>query len=139
MHWRRLKPLRENAQIQISEVPGGYPSGSEKQLIHFLTTIEIPANKIPKEFGLVMFNVGTTYAVYDAIVNNKPMISRIVTLTGSGLSKPSNLEVKIGMPIEFLVNSSDKKSLRIVQGGNLMGITVNNTQAPVTKVTNCYG
>jgi electron transport complex protein RnfC len=126
---RMQRCLPSDEAIEIKVVPNGYPSGSEKQLIYFLSHIEIAADRLPSEFGFVMFNVGTAYAVYDAIVQGKPLISRVVTLYPS-----QNVDIRIGTPIDTLIDNAQDT---IIQGGNLMGIPVENHAAPVTKVTSC--
>lgn len=119
----------------LIRVPRGYPGGSEKQLIFYLTQQEIPTKHFPIEYGMLMLNVGTAKAIYDAVKLGQPLISRIVTITGPGVAHPRNLEVRMGTPIDFLLGETSGQ--QVVQGGNLMGTRVVNTKAPVTKTTNC--
>lgn len=125
--------------LQVQVIKSGYPSGSERQLIYVLTGKEISSDCYPSDMGYVVVNVATAAAVYDAIIESKPVLSRIVTLTGSGIAKPVNVEVLNGTPIDWLLAQFDvtAEKMRVVQGGNLMGITVEDCQAPVTKVSNC--
>jgi len=109
-------------------------------LIEIITGQQTPVGKHSIKLGIVMLNVGTVFAVKEAIIDGKPLTSRIVTLTGDSLQKKGNLSVRIGTPIQYLldrywVDSTAVKELII--GGPMMGFTVTNTAAPVTKTCNC--
>jgi electron transport complex protein RnfC len=87
--------------IEVVPVPTVYPAGGEKQLIQTLTGKEVPSGKRPRDIGLVCHNVGTAYAVYNAIELDQPLISRYVTIAGS-VASARNLEVLIGTPVADL-------------------------------------
>lgn len=126
--------------IDIVVVPTKYPSGGERQLIKLLTDIEVPAGKIPADIGIVCQNVGTTSAVYRAVHKGEPLISRIVTVTGDAVRHPKNLEVLLGTPFRSLLEACDLRPealSRLVMGGPMMGVTVDNDRIPVIKTTNC--
>ena len=126
--------------IHVIEIPTKYPSGGEKQLIQILTGKEVPASGIPAEIGIVCQNVGTAYAIYQAVAKGEPLISRITTVTGNACKHPQNFEVLIGTPVEHLLNISQSdisQTSRLVMGGPMMGFTVSDLQVPVVKATNC--
>ncbi|EAR62436.1 electron transport complex subunit RsxC [Neptuniibacter caesariensis] len=126
--------------IDIIVVPTVYPSGGEKQLIKLLTGVEVPSGKIPADVGIVCQNVGTASAIYDAVYNGVPLISRIVTLTGDALGHPHNMRALIGTPLETLLQAAevkDKELYRLVIGGPMMGFTVDSQSIPMIKTTNC--
>jgi len=126
--------------INVISVPERYPSGGERQLIKLLTGREVPSQGFPSDMGIICQNVGTTAAVYRAIVRSHPLVSRIVTVTGSGVKQPRNLEVLIGTPFSYAVEASGGYSDdvdRLLMGGPMMGFAVNTDEVPVIKATNC--
>lgn len=135
--------LNEASNQQCCElviVPSKYPAGSEKQLIQCATGIEIATGQHPTEHGIIMHNVGTAYAAYEAIIEGKPCISRFTTLCGQALKTPKNFEVLIGTAVGFLFElcgiEANKKQKSIV-GGSLMGSELGNDKAATCKTTNC--
>lgn len=133
---------RENPNYRICEVPTKYPAGGEKQLIQVLTNREVPANGLPIDVGVIMHNVGTCFAIADAIFAGKPLISRVVTVTGEAIQKPSNVWALIGSPVAHLLDHSEykqtlQKQANIIMGGPMMGFSLSNTMVPVVKTTNC--
>ena len=128
------------ADITVRSIPTRYPSGSEKQLIEIITGKQTPLGKHPAELGIVMHNVGTVFAIKEAIIDGKPLLSRIVTMTGNALHKKGNAHVRIGTPIQYLL---DKYKLttaplqKLIIGGPLMGFTLSHADVPVTKTCNC--
>ncbi|RMF19209.1 MAG: electron transport complex subunit RsxC, partial [Gammaproteobacteria bacterium] len=126
--------------IEVVVVPTKYPSGGEKQLIRMLTGKEVPAGRIPADIGVMCQNVGTAYAVHEAISLGKPLISRITTVTGEGVADRGNFEVRIGTPVRDLLEHCEldpQRTRRIIMGGPMMGFTLEHLDAPVTKTTNC--
>ncbi|MDX1656378.1 MAG: electron transport complex subunit RsxC, partial [Candidatus Competibacteraceae bacterium] len=126
--------------VRLQTVPTIYPAGGEKQLIKVLTGREIPAHGIPAEIGIVCQNVGTAAAVYRAVLEGQPLISRYLTVTGQGVSHPGVLEVPIGTPVAHLVEQCGgytDKAVRLVMGGPMMGFALGNDQVPVVKGSNC--
>ena len=93
---------QQKANYQVVSVPTKYPAGGEKQLIQVLTSREVPANGLPIDIACIMYNVGTCYAIADAIVEGKPLIERVVTLTGNALKAPKNVWARLGTPIQSL-------------------------------------
>ncbi|MEJ1383966.1 MAG: electron transport complex subunit RsxC [Candidatus Sedimenticola sp. (ex Thyasira tokunagai)] len=125
---------------EVVSIPTRYPSGGEKQLIKILTGEEIPSGGIPSQIGFVCHNVGTAAAVADAVLEGKPLISRYVTLTGSGISNPCNLEVLIGTPANELIEQAGGYTAtveKLILGGPMMGFTLESDAVPITKAANC--
>lgn len=126
--------------IDLIVVPTKYPSGGERQLIKLLTDVEVPSGKIPADVGIVCQNVGTASAVYRAVQFGEPLIERIVTVTGDAVLHPQNVYALIGTPFRTLLEHCDIRDSylsRLVMGGPMMGVTVDNQQIPVIKTTNC--
>jgi len=124
--------------ITVHSLKVQYPQGGEKQLIAALIGREVPSGKLPIHVGCVVQNVGTAFAVYEAIQKNKPMLERVVTLTGKSVSKPGNYMVRIGTPIEQLVAKSGgvpEDTGKLISGGPMMGKAIASTDVPVTKGT----
>ena len=124
--------------IRVETLQVKYPQGSEKQLIHALTGRKVPAMALPSAVGVVVHNVSTTKAVYDAVVCGKPLIDKIVTISGRGIARPANLLVKVGTKVSDIAEfcGGTKPGLaRVVMGGPMMGFAVSNLDIPVTKTT----
>lgn len=124
--------------IEVQALKIKYPQGGEKQLIKALIGREVPSGKLPLEVGCVVQNVGTAFAVYEAIQKNKPLIERVVTLTGKSVKKPANYLVRIGTPVNNLIETSGglpEKTGKIISGGPMMGKAVVSTEVPVVKGT----
>jgi electron transport complex protein RnfC len=135
-----LKKAAAGSNIEIVSFPTKYPSGGEKQLIQILTGKEVPNGGLPAHIGIICQNVGTAAAVYRAIALGEPLISRITTVTGEAVSQQQNYEVLLGTPMSHLLTLSGfdaSKANRLIMGGPMMGITVETTEAPVVKTTNC--
>ena len=126
--------------IHVCVIPTKYPSGGEKQLIKILTGQEVPSGVLPSSLGMVMQNIATCFAIADAVINDIPLIKRVVTVSGQALDKPQNTWALIGTPVGFLTqqcgysNSQDK---HLIMGGPMMGFSLANDQIPVIKTTNC--
>lgn len=125
-------------QIEIVPLRTKYPQGGEKQLIQALLGREVPSGGLPIDVGAVVQNIGTAFAVYEAVQKNKPLVERVVTVTGKTLAHPANLLVRIGTPIRSLIElcgGMPQDSLKVINGGPMMGRAVSNIDAPVTKGT----
>lgn len=136
----RIANLDNDISVEVVTLPTKYPSGGEKQLIQILTGKEIPSGGIPADLGIVSQNVGTVAAVAKAIIHGEPLISRITTLTGEGLSSPQNLEVLLGTRFADLLDFcgvDNNKLGRLIMGGPMMGFTVDTDQVSILKTTNC--
>ncbi|MDX1536188.1 electron transport complex subunit RsxC [Arsukibacterium sp.] len=124
----------------VREVPTKYPSGGEKQLIQLLTNKEVPAGRRPIDIGIVMLNVGTAFAIAQAVLDDQPLLSRIITVTGETLRQPQNVQALIGTPVSDLLTFCGYQGPnggKIIMGGPMMGFTLPDLSVPVTKTTNC--
>ncbi|SEP94829.1 electron transport complex subunit RsxC [Basfia succiniciproducens] len=126
--------------IEIRVIPTKYPSGAAKQLIQILTGMEVPAGQRSSSIGVLMQNVGTAFAIKRAIINDEPLIERVVTLTGDKIPNKGNQWVRFGTPISFLLKNVGyqyDERLPVFLGGPMMGLTLPNLDAPITKLGNC--
>jgi len=124
--------------ISICPLKVKYPQGAEKQLIKAVTRREVPSGRLPLDVNAVVHNVGTAFAVYEAIQKNKPLFERIVTITGKSLARPGNYCVRIGTPVIRLIEAAGglpEDTGKIVSGGPMMGKALINTAVPVVKGT----
>ncbi len=127
-----------NNRYPVSILKSQYPQGGEKQLIKNILKKEVPQGKLPFDIGVIVHNMATVYAIYEAIYKNKPLYERIVTVTGSVLSNPKNLLVRIGTPIKDLIDFCGplkEEPAKIIIGGPMMGIAQYTTNVPVIKST----
>lgn len=122
--------------ISIEALKVKYPQGAEKQLIKTLTGREVPSGRLPIDVGVVVHNVGTAYAVYEAVQKNKPLFERIVTVTGKSLSNPGNFLVRTGISAKSLIEAAGgipEDTGKIISGGPMMGKAIHNVNVPVVK------
>lgn len=130
--------IKKEDGIQVAALQVKYPQGGEKQLVRAILGREVPKNGLPLDVGVIVHNVGTIFAIYEAIQYNKPLTERVVTVTGKKLENPSNFWVKIGTPIKDLVaevGGLPEGTRKLVNGGPMMGKAIKNTDVPVTKGT----
>ena len=122
--------------IEVCPLKVKYPQGGEKQLIKATIKREVPSGKLPIEVGAVVNNVGTAFAVYQAVQKNKPLIERVVTITGKSVAKPGNFMVRIGTPIRELIEKAGglpEDSGKMIGGGPMMGKALLSMDTPVVK------
>ncbi|MCC8035644.1 MAG: electron transport complex subunit RsxC [Rikenellaceae bacterium] len=125
-------------QIAVIPLKVKYPQGGEKQLIEAVTKRQVPPGGLPLDVGVVVQNVGTAVAVYQAVVKRKPLIERVVTVTGKGIERPSNLLVRVGTPVTSLIahcGGLPASAGKVIGGGPMMGRAISNLESPVTKGT----
>ena len=131
---------QHNDSIIVQTVPTVYPSGGEKQLIKLLTGKEVPSGSIPADIGMLVQNVGTLFAVNQAVNEGKPLIERVVTVTGNTIHKQGNVWALLGTEIKHLLDCqgfSPVPQQRVVMGGPMMGFTLPTVRIGVVKTTNC--
>jgi electron transport complex protein RnfC len=129
-----------NANIVIQTVPTVYPSGGEKQLIKLLTNREVPSGGIPADIGILVHNTGTLFAVQQAVYEGKPLIERVVTVTGNTIHNAGNVWALLGTEVKHLLDCqgfSPVPQQRVVMGGPMMGFTLPTVRIGVIKTTNC--
>lgn len=123
--------------FEVVPLKSRYPQGGEKQLVEAVLGIEIPRGKLPFEAGVVVSNVGTLYAVYEAVVYEKPLYERLVTVSGQIVKWPGNYKVRIGTLFEDLLSECKlfTEPKKLVAGGPMMGVAQQSLKTPVTKGT----
>lgn len=166
---RAIKALQHATKniekINVCILPTKYPTGGEKQLIKILTGKEVKSGTLPIHSGIVVQNIATCFAISDAVINDIPLIKRVVTLTGQALSKPQNVWALLGTPVNHLleeagftteidtqasnspassqpitsppITSPPITSPPIIMGGPLMGFSILNELVPIVKTSNC--
>lgn len=129
---------KEFENIEVVPLKVKYPQGGEKQLIKAVINREVPSGGLPIDVGAVVHNVGTAFAVYEAIAKRKPLVERVVTVTGKSVKEPKNLLVRIGTPVSALIDAVGglpEDTGKVISGGPMMGKALSNLSAPVTKGT----
>lgn len=137
---RKAAAQEESNQFRFSVHPlkVKYPQGSEKQLIQSITGRRVPGFGLPFDVGVIVQNVGTVKAVYDAVVLGKPLYEKVITISGRGIARPANLRVRTGTRLRDIVSylgGTTPGLSRIVMGGPMMGFSISTLDIPVTKTT----
>ena len=135
-----LNAVPDEKRIFIRIIPTKYPSGGAKQLTKILTGKEVPSGGRSSDIGVLMQNVGTVVAIKRAIIDDEPLIERVVTITGNGTKTPGNFWVRLGTPIHNVLKQAGfvaGSEQMVIMGGPLMGFTLPDLNAPVVKITNC--
>ncbi|MBC8312892.1 MAG: electron transport complex subunit RsxC [Candidatus Cloacimonetes bacterium] len=130
--------LKNSKNMKVVPLKLRYPQGAEKQLIFAATRRKVPAGGLPMDIGVVVQNVGTALAIYEAVRYNRPCIKRITTVTGEIVKSPKNLRVPIGTMISDMINYCDgtnKNIAKIISGGPMMGFAIPTSETPITKTT----
>jgi electron transport complex protein RnfC len=125
-------------RITVQPLQVKYPQGSEKQLIEAVTGRRVPAMALPSSVGVVVQNVTTVKAIYDAVVYGKPLYEKVITVTGKGIARVANLQVKVGTKVKDIVDylgGLQPGLSKVVMGGPMMGFAVSDLAVPVTKTT----
>ncbi len=125
--------------FKIVPLKSKYPTGAERTLIEVILGREVPIGGLPMDVGVVVQNVGTAKAIHDAIFEGKPLVERVVTVTGA-VKQPKNLLVRIGTPLRNLIEycgGTKEDANEIILGGPMMGISHFDLDFPVTKGTSC--
>ncbi len=135
---KEFEPLLGDYGFSLKVLKSSYPQGGEKQLIKSVLNKEVPRGKLPFDVGVVVHNVATIFAIYEAVYLGKPLYERVITVTGSCLHNPKNLLVRIGTPIAELIKFCGLKEepAKIIMGGPMMGIAQYTDQVPVIKSSN---
>lgn len=124
--------------IDVCPLKVRYPQGGEKQLIKATIGRSVPSGALPIAVGAVVQNIGTIYAVYEAVMLRKPLVERVVTVTGESLKNPGNFLCKVGTPISKLIEAAGglpEDTGKVIGGGPMMGRTMINIDSPVMKGT----
>ena len=126
-------------KYKVVSLPSMYPTGAEKTLITKITGREVPIGGLPMDVGVVVQNVATAKAIHDAVYEGKPLIERVITVTGA-VNNPKNLLVRVGTPIRDLIDycgGMKNGANEVILGGPMMGISQTDLDFPVTKGTSC--
>jgi electron transport complex protein RnfC len=132
------KAASGHPEVEVCVPHVKYPQGAEKMLIKSATGREVPPRALPMDVGVVVQNIGTTYAIYEAVRFGKPLIERVTTVTGEGIKEPNNYLVRIGTLISDLIAASGgftDGAGKVVAGGPMMGFAISSLDVPVTKGT----
>jgi len=127
-------------RLVLKQVPTIYPSGGEDQLVQLVTNLEVPSGGLPTDIGCLVQNVGTAAAIHDWIIDHKPLVSRITTVTGDGVAQPMNVEVRLGTTVADIVNFAGgytDRAEQLIIGGPMTGKSVTTDRVPIVKATNC--
>ena len=133
-HMGKLADQYEGISVMALKVQ--YPQGGEKQLIDACVGRQVPSGKLPIEVGAVVQNVGTTFAVYEAVQKNKPLFERVVTVTGKSVKAPGNFLVRVGTPVKDVIDAAGglpEDTGKVIGGGPMMGKALASVDVPVTK------
>ena len=133
-----IEQLRKQNNIEVIPLRVKYPQGAEKQLIYATTKRKVPLGKLPIDVGIVVINVATTVAVYEAVALGKPSYERVVTVSGRAVKHPKNLLVRTGTLIEDVLNycgGLQAEAKKILSGGPMMGNALYSLRVAVTKST----
>jgi electron transport complex protein RnfC len=129
-----------DSRLQIVVIPAVYPQGAERQLVTAVTGLEVPAGGLPADVGVTCQNVGTAAAVARWARTGEPLVSRIVTVTGSGVAQPRNVRARIGTPLRAMIEAAGGYSgepLRLVAGGSMTGRALATDEVGLGKAVNC--
>lgn len=125
--------------VSVADVPAKYPMGAEKTLIKAILGLEVPEGGLPTDIGIVVQNVATLAAIADAVSEEKPLVERVVTVTGA-VNRPRNLVTRFGVPARSLIEQCGgvpAGATAVVFGGPMMGVAQASFDAPTIKSTNC--
>lgn len=124
--------------MEIAVLKTKYPQGGEKQLIKAVVDRDVPSGKLPAEVGVVVQNTATAFSIYEAIVEGKPVIEKVLTISGAGIKEPKNLRVKVGTRFNELLEYcgiNREVTEKLVMGGPMMGLAQYSEEKPVIKGT----
>jgi electron transport complex protein RnfC len=130
---------KHDSGVRVHPLATRYPQGAEKQLIYAVTGREIPPGALPAAVGAAVFNVDTAAAIHRAVTTGRPLLRRIVTVSGSGVSNPKNLRVRLGTPLKTVFEATGgfkEQPFKIIMGGPMMGVAQHSLDVPVIKATN---
>lgn len=137
-----LKDLKAGSmtELKLVKLATKYPQGDEKRLIDATLKRVVPAGGLPMDVGVIVSNVSTVFAAYEAIYYDKPLYERVMTVTGHNIVNPTNMLVRIGTSFDFAIQAAGGTKAeigKVINGGPMMGIAQPNTDSPVEKACNC--
>lgn len=142
---KNIEKLVENEEnIEVKTLKTKYPEGAERMLIYAITGRKINSSKLPADAGCVVDNVDTVFAINKAVREGRPLINRVITVTGDAVNKPQNLLVRLGTNHRELIEEAggfSQEPEKIISGGPMMGMAISSLDVPVTKISTallCY-
>ncbi len=132
------KLIDDEKNIDVKVVYTKYPQGGERALVYAITKNKVNSTMLPSDVGCIVHNVDTIYAIRSAVIERKPLINRIVTVTGDAVVRPQNYLVPIGTSMDELIEASGgfrRRVEKIISGGPMMGIAIYDQTIPVVKTT----
>ena len=132
------KIARIDDRISVCPLKTKYPQGGERQLIYAITKRKINSKMLPADKGCIVDNVGTVFAIYEAVYENKPLIHNIATITGEGVNQCGNYDVPLGISHRYLLEKAGgakETAVKFISGGPMMGIAMGSLDVPVVKTT----
>ena len=126
------------SNVEVTPLITKYPQGAEKQLIYSITGRELSSGKLPADVSCIVQNVGSAYEIYNAVVNGKPLIERVLTVTGEAIKEPLNLRVRFGTSIDEVIQAAGgfkETPVKVISGGPMMGMALSSLNTPVIKGT----
>lgn len=131
---------KNSSKLELATMVTKYPQGDEKRIINAVLHREVPSGGLPMDVGVIVSNVSSANAVYEAVYYGKPLIERYMTVTGHGIKNPSNFLVRIGTSFEDMINEAGgmtEDAGKVINGGPMMGIAQPNINQSVEKASNC--
>ena len=132
------KLTKDEDGMEVCALKSLYPQGGEKQLCQAITGKQVPPGGLPANIGCAVFNINTTIAIYHAIKDGMPVVRKVVTVSGSGVVEPKNLECPIGTPVSLLFDACGglkDETFKLIAGGPMMGMAQASADFPVAKGT----
>ena len=136
---QEMSKIASNYNVEVIPLKTQYPQGSEKMLIDATTGRVVPVSKLPSDIGVIVINVATLYAIYEAVAKDKPLIERLVTISGDAIKEQKNLWVPLGTPLSHIVEECggiSAENVLILSGGPMMGESVPSLDQAVNKGVN---
>ncbi len=130
--------VKNEPRMSVATLLTKYPQGGERNIIYAVTGREINSSMLPADVGCVVDNVDTVHAIYDAVINGKPAMTKLITVSGDGINNPQNFEVMTGTPLSELIEAAGglkEGAEKVVAGGPMMGFPMFNFDVPATKTT----
>ena len=129
---------RIDDKVDVCALKTKYPQGGERQLIYAVTGRKIHSKMLPADKGCIVDNVGTVFAIYEAVYKNMPLIHNIVTVTGEAVNKAANFDVPLGVNHRYILETAGgakENAIKFISGGPMMGIAMGNIDVPTVKTT----
>ncbi len=132
------KIAKADDKVDVCALKTKYPQGGERQLIYAVTKRKINSKMLPADKGCIVDNVGTVFAIYEAVYKNMPLIHNIVTVTGEGVNKGANFDVPLGVDHGYVLEAAGgakETAIKFISGGPMMGIAMGSIEVPIVKTT----